>query len=140
MANLKRRGFLGGMGALFATTPEKILKASGVKVSPLGETANFPSGGLAGISLSGSSSINTSWATSQKLRLAALKMFAPSWFDEKRRRDARAVHVLAPHIASLRSVSPSAKINMQREFQYRTRIDEELRDYELQELSEAFDT
>lgn len=138
MANLKRRGFLGGMGALFATTPEKILAASGVKVSSLGETSGFPSIGLGGgVS---ANSLSDSWATSQKLRLAALKMFAPSWFDERRRRDARAVHVLAPHIASLRSVSPSAKINMQRELQYRTRIDDELRDYELQELSEAFKT
>jgi len=138
MANLKRRGFLGGMGALFATTPEKVLKASGVSVE-LSQAGGHIRAGLApGGTSTGGMEGPGAWPLARKARLIALKTLNPEWFERRRRADARHVSALEPHIASLRSVSASAKINMQREFQYRRYVEIEEEGYDIRAQEEMF--
>ncbi len=132
MTQMKRRGFLGGIAAALATTPEKVLKASGVQSSPIGGDPFPPSPNLIS---PGMTSVGSTmpWWKAEKARIIALRTFAPWLLEKKRRRQARYVHVLDVNISCLRSVSPAAKIAMQRELQYRRQLEAELEGLDLQE-------
>ena len=123
---MKRRGFLGGIAAAFATTPEKVLKAAGVEASQLGQLT--PSGGIisGGLNATTYGSPGLPWYKAEKARVLAMRTFAPWLLEKKRRRQAYHVGSLDVNIASLRSVSPAAKIAMQRELNYRRQLDDEL--------------
>jgi hypothetical protein len=129
--SLKRRGFLGGVAAAFATTPDKVLRASGISTGD----ANIGRIGPGGFSSSAREPVSTiynynnpdrTWAVTRKLELQALHAAMPEWFEKRRRKAAKNVHVLDPNIDALVSVSKIGKINMQMELQYRRNLIEEL--------------
>lgn len=137
---LKRRGFLGGISALMATTPEKVLNASGVTANPLAETVGgSPLVNLAG-AYGGNSARGTGmpWHVTQRIKLISLKTFRPEWFERKRRRVARYVGVLDLDLAAMVSISPAMKICIQRERNYQRNLDQEIENYELDGEEEAF--
>ena len=133
---MKRRGFMGGIAAALATTPEKVLKASGVSSSPIGAGSILPQPFVGSY---GETKIHAeSWRISEKMRFNALKMLNPWWFERKRRMDAHPINALDPNIAALRSVSPQAKIAMQRELQYRTQFEREIEFNEIGIFADQF--
>lgn len=126
MTQIKRRGFLGGIAAALATTPEKVLKATGVSPTQIGREFGIRSGEYAVPTAAETISGGLPWWKAERARIFAMRTFAPWLLEKKRRANAHHVSYLDINIASLRSVSPAAKIAMQRELQYRRQLDEEL--------------
>lgn len=123
---LKRRGFLGGMLAAFATTPEKVLKASGVDESAIGHAIGGQYVEPLTESFFGVSSDGAQGYAAERVKLLALKALRPKWFEDKRREHARDIEVLDVDLASFRSVSPAAKICIQRQRNYDRSIEHDL--------------
>lgn len=134
---MKRRGFLGGIAAALTTTPEKVLRASGVNPTVLGSPTEVNTRFGAAVQIENPTPLS-SWNLTERIRLLALKAAAPWWLEKQRRARAKHVRYLEPHIACLVSVSPAMKINMQREFQYRTQFELELERNELSIAEEQF--
>lgn len=131
---IKRRGFLGGVLAAFATTPEKVLKASGIAESQLGYGSGVPSV----LNHGRSAGAETPWFVNRRIKLVALKTLRPWWFEQKLRAEAKHVNLLDVDVASYRSVSPAAKIAIMRERVYRRAIDVEVSYLDSIAAEEAF--
>jgi len=133
---------MGGLAAIFASTPEKVLNAAGVKVTDVGAA----SGGLPPMiepliqntGLPKALGDETPWYITNGLKLRALRLVRPHWFEKRRRLNARHVQTLDVDLASFRSVSPAAKIAIQRERQYQRYLDDEIENMDLIKMDEAF--
>lgn len=129
MAALKRRGFLGGLTALMAAPAANALDQAGVASDGFGmgnyappPTVNLSSSLNSLNAIAGSG--GEPWWIADKMKLAAMKTFAPWLLEKQRVLETKGVHRLDINIASLKSVSAAGKINMQRNLQYRRWLDE----------------
>lgn len=114
---MERRGFLGGLVALVVAkpkvTPVEVAKLTGVEVSGFASLTSYASGEA--LSFTDPSPPRTPWAVASQARHALLKVMKPEWWMQRRRLEARRVTHLDPDLASLKSVSVSAKIRIQRD-------------------------
>lgn len=127
MAQLKnptRRGFLGFMAAA-PIAAKGAAKETSMRLSGVGV-------GFKDVLYYGGNSSSVGWRDAEECavepvddlrRLQAIfRSGIPEWLREKTRVETSNVDVLTPNIATLRSVSLSAKCQMQRDFQYRKGI------------------
>ena len=139
---MKRRGFLGGLSALMAAPAASALDQAGVASDVLGIGTSVPQpvpwGGVnaAKNSYYGGA---TNWWTAEKMKMAAMKTFAPWLLEERRRLETREVTRLDINIACLKSVSAAGKINMQRNLQYKQWAYNKNRFLEEREHEEQYD-
>lgn len=131
---MKRRGFLGFMGGAVAAGPSMakaaVAQASvGMEALSIGGVGSGilyppePYYGSVGIQSGGEDYDHGRWLTSELKRLSGMSD------DERRDRfDRTQVHQLDSDLASMRSYSLSAKINIQRRRNFENGIDREQRD------------
>lgn len=145
MAALKRRGFLGGLTALMASPAANALDQAGVASDGLGigsslgapsATVNWAAVASAKNSYYGGAS---NWWSGEKMKVAAMKTFAPWLLEERRKLETRDVSRLDVNIACLKSVSAAGKINMQRNLQYKQWFENKNRYLEEREHEEQYD-
>ena len=114
-----RRGFLGGMIA--AITSPSIAKADAAQ-SALFRGAGISEGvkpfvrSITGVGYGEvSPSSKTPWYVSRRLKLEALRIWDPDFLRKKAEKDNKEVDSIEPSVMALKSVSPLAKIAIQRE-------------------------
>ena len=131
---MKRRSFLGALGAALAVGPETVAKQSGLSLDVFGASGLMPQPSLLSIGAIAASGAGA-WEKKKLFQINILKTLNPEWFKAQRRENAKHVGQLDVSIAALRSVSVAGKISMQRERNYQTQManEEKWLNFRLQE-------
>lgn len=113
-----RRGFLGGMIA--AITSPSIAKADAAqtalfKGSGISEGVTPYIANVAGREYPGRSDGKRPWYVTRRLKLESLRIWDPDFLRKKAERENRDVDCIEPSVMALKSVSPLAKIAIQRD-------------------------
>lgn len=139
-----RRGFLGFFAGGIAAGPKKIAQLAGIELNPMygGFTAAtaddlIPSTGRSVGPRASSSNPKPPGFYERKglKKLNLIKFFAPEWYTDKRRDEAKAVHYFDLDLSTMKSVSIAGKVAIQRErnFHRQLQLEEDRLNLRLQE-------